>query len=205
MRLSDSSLVTICERIVAGLTNNPYFPNTSQEFETFQTAFKAFKKEMPTSSVRNADNSISPNPQKEKLVISISALVKYVENVAQGNLDILNSSGFEITINDETKTNLRIVDNVVIHTQDTPGLLTVECTAQPKAQQYQARVSTDCVTWQWFNSSTTSKVHLYNLPVDQMLFIEMRVANSKGVGPWSTACSTKLTAGKVGYKMDSLV
>ena len=160
---------------------------------------------MPTSSIRNADKSISQNPQKEKLVISISALAKHVENVAQGNLDILNSSGFEITINDQTKTNLQIVDNVVIHTQDTPRLLTVECVVQPKAEQYQARVSTDGLIWQWFNSSTTNKVQLFNLPMDQMLFIEMRVANTKGVGPWSTACTTLLKAGKVGHKMDSLV
>ena len=92
--------------------------------------------------------------------------------------------------------------SVLIYRFGNPPQIFFQCEVQPNAQLYYAQVSRDQVNWLWQASDVKSAVSFSDLPVGEVLYVQMCVKNSVGKGGWSAAIPFYIPAPGVSVPMD---
>ena len=95
-RMSDKDLVPFGKGVIAGLEENPFFPNIKKPFGEAKRAFEAYVEAIPPKHLRNSANAATKNKLKEVAVLKLKALASFVEGYAEDNREMLESSGFDV-------------------------------------------------------------------------------------------------------------
>ncbi|MEM6965240.1 MAG: hypothetical protein AAF573_10770, partial [Bacteroidota bacterium] len=125
------------------------------------------------------------NEKKRVCIQDMIFLGRYVESVALGNIELLESSGFELANKPTKRPILGTVEDITLRTNGVPGMVMAICKRNNFADLYEARVSVDESNWTAFGANTSRTVQVKDLPYGQQLFLQMRMKNSHGYGPWS--------------------
>jgi len=93
---SNDVFLLTCRIILAALTGNLYYPAPIPSLENFELAINNFSAAMAKAQTGSRFDKLARNEARKVLVVLMKNLADYCTFVAQGNLIILASSGFEL-------------------------------------------------------------------------------------------------------------
>jgi len=186
-QMPDPKMTTFTQGVLTALKDNPYFPDMGELWTDLNNHFNTFRESIPARNMRNSFNAAIKNENKKELVKVLLKTCYYVEYAADGELEILESSGFELTNKHTGRGEVGMVTDVSFKTNGIAGMLITECKKDPNARNYQARVSTDQMNWKWFDSSGSRTIKIMDLPINEQLYVQVRMENARGQGPWSAS------------------
>ncbi len=184
-RFNDLRITEFCNDVIKGLEDNSFFPSIGEELKVLEDAYKDFVEAKPEPSERSPRTTAAKNAKKEILVKELLLLSLLVEYKSRLNPEALISTNFELTGNPKPKDPVGLVENIKLKTNGEPGMMIIQCNADPNASVYLVRVSEDEENWRWSEPSTSRTLKVRNLPVGKRLYIQMRLQNSSGYSPWS--------------------
>lgn len=185
-RLSVSEKLIVAERIINSMTDNPNFTNPVPTLANFT----AIVNELKDAEAAMDGSKVRTNLRNTALAVfnaSVNQLQAYVENVADGNTEVILSSGFELR-NRPTKPVLPEIPELV---SAKAGVLTGELLVKWK-RNTQARFTMVEITrnpgtdsWMPAGQTTGSKIVLSSYDPTQLYFVRVAHVNKVGMGPWS--------------------
>jgi hypothetical protein len=113
----------------------------------------------------------------------------YVDLVANGDPNVILSSGFQLRANPTPVGDLAAPANLSVELNDTPGLMLLTWEGVEKARAYNLQISpasTPARTWAPLLTSSTTKTRLDDLKLGQLYaFRVAAVGGATGQSPWS--------------------
>ena len=94
-RQSAEQLVTMAGAVIAGLTNNPAFPNPTVDLKTLQAAADDLKATLAAQPHGGAAATAEKNNKQEALIVLLRKLKHYVEDNCENDPAVMLSSGFQ--------------------------------------------------------------------------------------------------------------
>jgi hypothetical protein len=94
-RLGDSDLLTTCYAVDTGMTGNDKFTNPVIEMPTFKTQIATLAAAIAAAQDGGRSVIAEKNKQRALTIKMLTKLARYVEEVANNDLAILTSSGFQ--------------------------------------------------------------------------------------------------------------
>jgi hypothetical protein len=94
-RLSADQLVTMAGGVIAGLTNNPAFPDPTVDLKTVEIAVNDLNAALAAQAIGGTAATAEKNNKQEALIAILRRLKHYVQDNCRNDLAILLSSGFQ--------------------------------------------------------------------------------------------------------------
>lgn len=196
-RISDENLLILAETVLTAIGENAYFPEPEPALEEVETALEDFTDKLAQARRRGSPlDTAEKNASREILERVLSELAFYVNKIAQGQLPILLSSGFEVSkfrrsiMPPERVRNLRAEDG------HNSGQMHLSFDAQPGIRMYEYRYAVEKddngeLIWNTKVTRTTSSRRnlVGNLDPGKTYHLSARAINSRGVGDWSESIS----------------
>ncbi len=186
-RLSDQKLIEFTRALIVSFLNNDYFPEGSEKVKSVEDALDVFSESIPSPKQRNVDNTRVKNDYKSQLIYEISRLALYAEYKADFNVKALQSVNFELHNKKQPKGLVGVVDKIILKTTGNAGEIIAQCASDPNASYYHARVSLDEQNWQFTGTNSNRNVKVASIPPGERLYVQMRLENTLGLGPWSNS------------------
>jgi len=82
--------------ILQYMTGNPAYPTPTPTLDAVETAFDAYKVAVGEAAQGGVQNTAARNARRAELVALVRQLASYVSTTANGNIEILLSSGFPV-------------------------------------------------------------------------------------------------------------
>ena len=185
-----SALVNKGQRIINCMTNNPYFENPTPSLAEFTAITEAL-----CIAEQNMDGARLHTEQRNSALATFKAAVvrlqNYVEVVANGNHEIILSSGFELR-NPPTKTLLPPAP-LTLNTlrAEITGEIILKWETTHKAKISLVEYTLDPINGPWISAgqSSRSKFVAKGLQPGQLYYFRVAQFNTAGMGPWSTITS----------------
>jgi hypothetical protein len=167
------------------------------------TAFNAYFASIPPRNLRNEVNTSAKDVKKDAVKKVMRAMGFYVQMIARDDLDKLKSSGFSVAKpKGSSSKEMPLPAIKSLTTNGTPRQLIVQCKASAAARLYDVRVSTDNINWEGLgNTDDKAKVKVDNLPVDVLLYVQVRTRNTEHTTPWSASLTTRIFDSAVALAM----
>ena len=162
VRISDSNLIKLGNRIVQNMKGNANFPNPTPAQAVVETACQDFQSALNLAGRRDRTLSSAKNDKKAALVGVLDNLAKYVTTVANGDKTILLSSGFDVTgvKGGQALPSIAALEVVV----DQPGTATTRVKKVAGARAYIHEYTPDPVTPNsvWTSETVTEREHTFS-------------------------------------------
>ena len=191
--LTNEEIIAFAETIIAGMTGNANFTTPNPSIVDLTAA-----KTTAQSKLNNANNrrqqsenaTIQANNAIAELKIILTQEGSYVDNVANGDPDIITSANMPIRDERSPKPTPAKVSDVSLTQGDDEGEVDIHWHPQLKVVvSYSIRYTYgDINTPSWQNapeSPTKSKYTLAGLTKGQQVWIEVAGNNAQGKGGWS--------------------
>ena len=185
--LADSKFNERAQSVITSLTGNDFFPDIVPELAVFKTAYDKYFNSIPPRNIRNSVNTAKKNANKEAATKELVKLSFMVAFYADFDIEVLESSGFELVNKPQSKGQVGMVKDIDLKTNGVEGMVIVQCKRDDNATTYKARISTDQQNWLWVNASPTRTVKVHNVPTGVQIFVQMQLENANGFSPWSDA------------------
>ncbi|MCE9611619.1 MAG: hypothetical protein K8R23_15585 [Chthoniobacter sp.] len=174
--------------ILQWMTNNPSYPNPVPDLGTVQTAFTAYKVATADASQGGKQNIAVRNARREELTGLMRQLSSYVSATANGDLEVLISSGFPVQKPSRTPIGpLPAPDAPVVVPGPVTGSLKATSTPLYGASSYnwsvalQSEPETDVKTAQ----TTGARAEFTGLTPGQIYVVCLNAVGTAGVSDWS--------------------
>jgi len=197
MKFSDSKFSDAGQQFIAGLTNNPHFPNIKKELAEFKTIFDKYFLSIPTPSTRNKVNVAAKNANQHDAKMAMLRLTYLVSYHANFNMEAMKSTNLSVTEAPQPKGQVGLVEEMGMVTNGEDGMVIVFCKKDPNTTKYYARVSLNGETWYKFSENSSRRVKVKGLPINQTLYVQMQLENSHGTSPWSNTMTGKIAGSDV--------
>ncbi|MEX8519440.1 MAG: fibronectin type III domain-containing protein [Leptothrix sp. (in: b-proteobacteria)] len=184
--------------VIKKLSGNPNFPlpwpASITSIEQLEAGLDKFAACCEAALQRDSSKIRARNDARDQLHVLIDNLVPYIEAVAHDNLDILESSGFEVrsttpvhaTSTDPlpAPTDFRVVHG------NFSGTLVVHVARSPGAKLYEVEISQNggSVDAKWDHATVSSSgMHIVvdGLMRGQDIWVRVRAHNKDGPGQWT--------------------
>lgn len=96
-RKRQSDLITICQRVIERMENNPAFPNPPAALADLKKALPEYQAALANAQGRDKIMVSIKNDKKAIVVQLLSTLADYVTVISNGDRTLLLSSGFDVT------------------------------------------------------------------------------------------------------------
>lgn len=192
--ITDKVFIPLCQGVIESMTNNAHFPKVGDLLTELTTAFNAYFAAIPPRNLRNEVNISAKDVKKEAVKSVMRAMGFYVQMIARDDLDKLKSTGFPIAKPKGSSSKEMPLPSIIsLTTNGTPYQLIVQCKASVATRLYDVRVSTDNINWNGLgNTDDKAKVKVDNLPVDVLLYVQVRTRNTDHTTPWSASVTTRI-------------
>ena len=193
-RIPDKDFVPLCQGVIENMTNNPHYPDVGDLLTELITTFNEYLAAIPPKNIRNQVNAIAKDVKKDATKSVMRAMGFYVQMIARDDLEKLKTTGYPVA-KQKSKANKELPMPIILAftTNGTPRQLIVECKAATAADLYDVRISTDNISWNGLgNTDTKAKVKVNDLPVDILLYVQVRMRNAEHTTPWSASATTRI-------------
>lgn len=200
-RLSEADFQAKAGHIIASLTGNPHYPEPwppqVPSLSRLNEAFNAYREAYHASLTHDTVKIKQRNDARQTLVDLFGQLAPYLEMIAQGDTNILASTGFDLRRDIQRGQNSGILPAPtslrVVHGQ-LSGTLEVRVDRLTGAGSYEVQTAQGDPTveanWKHVLTSTTSThILLENLIPAQTYWVRVRGVGSGGNGVWTEAVS----------------
>lgn len=174
--------------ILQWMTNNPSYPSPAPALGTVQAAFDTYKVATADASQGGKQNTAMRNARRETLAGLLRQLASYVSATANGNLEVLMSSGFPVQKATRTPVGpLPAPDAPVVVQGPVTGSLKATSTPLYGASSYnwsvalQSAPDTDVQTAQ----TTGARAEFTGLTPGQTYVVSLNAVGTAGVSNWS--------------------
>ncbi|THU41094.1 hypothetical protein FAM09_02965 [Niastella caeni] len=141
----DGDLVNESYVVIDNMTDNTYFPNPNPTVAVLKQATQEYQQSLYDASGRDQKLVAIKDNKRTVLRAVLTQLAEYVNSVANGNREILLSSGFKLTKNRGEADDLRPIGDLEVRT-DAPEQATVRIKRVPGAKAYVYEYTTGVVT-----------------------------------------------------------
>jgi hypothetical protein len=156
-KYTEANLLVIAQAILAALTTNAFFPTPVPTLVVLQTAITDYSEALSAAKDGGKTNIAVKNARKEELIALLIQLGNYVMLTANGNDEMLGTSGFPVSKTKEPSPPL--VKPEIIKMEDglNSGELQVTISSVAGARNYVYQYTQDplTLTSQWTSSNTT--------------------------------------------------
>ncbi len=171
--------------IIANMTGNAYFPTTNPPIANLTTVTDALE-----TAEAALDGSKIKTEQRDMALAAFEAVIKQlqsdVENIADGNVEKILSSGFDVR---NPRTAPVILPAPVALTAVSTGIsgqVKIRWQAVKGAKSYPVQVSADGgANWTMAAASTKATVIVEELTPGQLFFFRVACFNAAGLSGWS--------------------
>jgi len=94
----DNNLATTSQRVIEKMENNPVFPNPPAALENLKKALPEFQAALVKAKGRDKEMVSIKNDKKEIVLTLLTELAEYVNLTSNGDRTAILSSGFDVTI-----------------------------------------------------------------------------------------------------------
>lgn len=136
-RYSDSALATAVRQIIRMMTGNPNFPNPSPSLAELETANNEYEGALEKMKDGTQADTVIKNRRRAALEGILKKEAQYVENVANGDVAIMLSSGFELTKGRVPVGELDVPTNLIVNAGQERGTLQVKFDGVEHARFYE--------------------------------------------------------------------
>jgi hypothetical protein len=141
----DGELVNDGFRAVDHMTDNTFFPNPSPSVAELKQATQDYQQALYDAAGRDQQMVAIKDNRRAVLRGLLSRMAEYVNSVANGNREVLLSSGFKLARNREEADDLKPIGDVEVRT-DVPAQATIRINKVPGAKAYIHEYTTGVVT-----------------------------------------------------------
>jgi hypothetical protein len=163
VRISDSNLIKLGNRVAQNMKGNVNFPNPTPAQAVIETACQNFQSALNLAGRNDRTLSSAKNDKKAALIGLLIELAKYVTSVANGDKTILLSSGFDVT---GVKSSLQDLPSIVaLEVEiDQPGQATTRVKRVTGARAYVHEYTPDPITPNsvWTSETAITREHTFS-------------------------------------------
>lgn len=186
LNYGDEKFKPIVEKIVNGTVGNAFFPNSQDKAKAVEERFAAYSPTVVDPDKRNSETAAARVAARGPLMDALRDLLPTIQAESGGSLAKLLTTNIPLARN-RAVLQLPLTPNALnLFLYGNPLQFYVQCKSQTNAKVYEAQVSKDKVTWPWQANDGKSAVGFSNLPVGELLYVQMRVKNAIGTSEWST-------------------
>jgi hypothetical protein len=192
---SAEQLITMTGAIIAGLTNNPSFPNPTVDLKVLQTAADDLNAALAAQVHGGTAATAEKNNKMKTLIVLLRKLKHYVEDNCEGDLAVLLSSGFQAAASTRDRSPLANPSILRIDSGNSAELV-LKVTPIARAKCYEVRsaainAGNTLGSWQAAGLFTAARsMRVSNLiPGTAYAFQVRAVGGSTGYSDWSNPVS----------------
>lgn len=192
-KITDESLQILSSTVLQAMTDNEYFVDPSPTLEVLEEYSDAYIEKLSIARRRGSpyDTAVK-NELRKELEKVLSELAFYVNKIADGNIAVLLSSGFELSKYRSSMLSPKKIEFVKLEDGRNEGQLVLNFERQRGARLYEYRVADEkdeIGEIQWTEKvyvTTTSQKNLIQPVVPgKTYYLSVRAINARGTGDWS--------------------
>ena len=196
--IKDAELLLKANTIVSAMTDNPNFPEPWPPqvplLATVREAVISFQTAVQNALTRDTTKIIIRATEKKHLQALLQQLVPYVEMIANGDINILLSSGFDLcrenTHTGSTRVSLDAPTDFYVKRGTKEGELIAHVAKLQGASSYELQLAEGDPTveenWHQYDIFTqSSKMVISGLTPGHRVSVRVRGINAAGAGAWS--------------------
>ncbi len=194
-KLSDNELAILAGKAVGALDGNANFPNLNPDLTELQILSEEFRTKHEIASRGGSVLEVSiKNESRNSLVRGLRILAHHVNEIADGNLAHLNSTGLILAKQPSKVEVPGISDRVLLRDARLRGQVRLDFTPVKDTWEYDIDVgetgTSGSILWENQHKSTSSQgIVLAPLMSGSEVHVRVRARNGKGVGDWSDTAS----------------
>ncbi len=191
-RLSDEAMLVRIKTILTALTDNDYFPDPVPALDELQEAYEVYEEKLSAAKRRGSPQDTAEKDRARKNLAAIyKQLAFYVNQVSEGNLAMLLSSGFEVTQPPKVSKIPLIVSGGKLKDGRQSGQVRLDFDKNKEALFYEYEVGIweqgePEPDWEQIYRTTSSRQNII-APLEplQRYAVRIRAVNGKGESDWS--------------------
>jgi hypothetical protein len=187
-RLSVIEVISNVTSIIAHLDGNPHFPNLPYSIEDLNATLEDLidiQNRMTSGVIRIR---YVRDAAVERVLAQMSCCAQYVNSVAKGNTDVLQTSGFQLRDDKSPKPVPNKIPAISARNYVNSGQVKVSWKGVPTRTYYivqHGMKSEDGIEWTDISISTKTNMVLTDIPIGQYSAFRVAAVNGKGQGHWS--------------------
>lgn len=187
--LNAEALIGKAEYVEGKMTGNASFPTPNPSIASLTAAREALVAAIAQAESRAMADIAVRNERATVLRSLLVNLARYVNNVAQGDLDMALSSGFELAKKPEPSTSLGVPLKLEVRLSEFEGALNVSWKGVEDARMYQVYMNvtdpSDANAWTVAAVSTRTRVRITGLEPGKYYSFRVTALGRVGEGPVS--------------------
>jgi hypothetical protein len=187
--LNAEALVGKAEYVEGMMTGNANFPTPNPSIADLTAVREALVKAIAKAESRAMADIAMRNEVATILRSQLVNLARYVNNVAQGDLNVALSSGFELAKKPEPSTSLGVPLKLEVRLSDFEGALNVSWKGVEDARMYQVYMNetdpSDANAWTVVAVSSRTRVRITDLQPGKFYSFRVTALGRIGEGPAS--------------------
>ena len=193
--VKDDELLVRSNTVLQAMTDNKHFPDPRPGLEVASKLLDRFQQLLSVARRKGSpQDTAAKNEAKSALISALQQLAFYVSKVAEGNLQMLLSSGFQLSSYPKAGDVPELVRSVVLRDGKQSGQMRLDFAKQTSILLYEYRFAMEEEMKEGLWSEpllTTSSRNNIMAPLTpfQRYFVQVRGVNGFGKSEWSEAVS----------------
>jgi hypothetical protein len=195
--ITDDEVLSRSNTVLQAMASSAFFPDPSPALADMTALFDDFKAKLAMSQKKgNPEDTVAKNDSRQRLEINLRQLALYVTKEANGNLQALLSSGFELSGFSKALVPPTVVRNVQLGEGRQSGQLRLDFDKQAQVLLYEYRYAQEANTpeqmvWTDPPLMTTSSRNNILAPLVPLTryYVQVRAVNALGKSEWSDPVS----------------
>ncbi|GAA4785205.1 hypothetical protein GCM10023231_11300 [Olivibacter ginsenosidimutans] len=190
-KMSDGTFATLGLTVISAMTDNPNFENPEPSLEEVRTRVADFNNKLASALNGSPLNTSEKNNSRKLLEGELKKLAFYVNNIAQGAIHIILSSGFPVSALAAQREIPEIPERLRLGDTPQSGQLRLDFIAVKAAWEYEYSYTTAVnedgqPIWGETMSTTSSRNNIISgLIPGNYCYARVRSRNGKGRSDWS--------------------
>lgn len=192
-RMSDENLQILADTVVIAMTDNENFLDPMPSLEDVGIAKELFREKLAGARRRGSPYETAiKNEARESLEKILAPLAFYVNTIADGNIAILLSSGFDISKYRTSILSPKRIEFLKLEDGRNSGQIVLSFERQERSRLYEYRIAEEKdeageILWNERIYTTTTSQNNVIQPVipGKTYYLSVRSINTKGAGDWS--------------------
>lgn len=188
----DYSLSSLAGKTLAALTNNLFFPDPNPDMTAYELLVTDFKTKHEIAATQGSQlQKKARDNARDKILAAMRRLAFYVNVEADGDAEMLASSGFTLVPPPKSVGHPAVVIGMKLVDGRTSGEVKFSFTAQKNISEYEycyatALDSSGVPLWgEVFSTSSSRMNYVGGFVPGEKVFFRIRARNNKGIGDWS--------------------
>jgi hypothetical protein len=194
---TDNSLLSKGNTVLQAMNNNAHFPEPNPALEVVEALFQDFQAKLAVAQKKGGpEDTAIKNESRRTLVHALKQLAFYVSSLSEGNLEMLLSSGFDLSGYPQSTVPPSLVTGVTLKDGRQSGQIRLDFDKQTQALLYEYRYAQEAATpeqmiWTDPPLMTTSSRNNILAPLVPLTryYVQVRAVNGLGKSEWSEPVS----------------